>query len=681
MRNFVLVLLFATMLVAGALARPMNFEDLINCKRISDPVYSPDCNLIAFTFRKASLEANDYSSSIRVINMEGNEMFRIESDSFSVWNPKWSPDGKKLAYLSDESETPQIWFYYPDRDEKKQFTTHYTGVNDFIWSHNGSKIAFDTRVYPECKTQKANKKRDEKEDKSEVNVRVYEELLFRHWDEWWDHKRSHIFVIDTKNRNMLDVTPGNYDVPPISLGYGYTFAPDDKKIYFTSNHDEVVATSTNNDIWSVPVEGGEVQLVTDKCNDRDFAGSDYSPRFSPNGRYLAFISMRRAGYESDKHDLFIKDMIDNKFIKLTDNFNYSISSFQWMPNSRALLCRVDQEGNYKLFKLDIDSKEFTLLVEEGYNKSVDIASSGDEFIYLHNTFTRPSEIFRYSIKKDKADAITAYNEDRFAKVDMNSAEEFWYKGANNVDVHGFLIKPPNFNPNKKYPMVYMVHGGPQGAWHNGWHYRWNLELWAAQGYVLVLINPRGSTGYGQKFKFQISKDWGGKVFTDLIKGQEYVIENYEFINQDNIAAAGASFGGYMMNWFEGHMDEFKYPFKTLINHDGAFNLYSKYLTTEELWFPEWEFDGPFWENEKYYKKFSPHNYIENFQTPMLIIHGEKDFRLDFGEGLMPFTALRRKGIPAKLVLFPEEGHWVQKPKNSEFWHATIFDWLDKYIGK
>ena len=681
MKKIFFVIFVLVLVTALSIARPMQFEDLINCKRLSEPQYSPQGDLIAFTLRKASLEDNKYSSSVRIIDENGRELHNIAADTCSFWHPRWSPDGKKIAIISDRTGTSQIWYYELDTKKLKQFTDHYTGVNGFVWSNKGGRIAFDTRVYPDTETQQAIEARDKEKEKSEVNVRVYEELMFRHWDEWWDHKRSHIFVINTKNGEMVDVTPGDHDAPPISLGYGYTFSPDDEQLYFTSNHDKVIATSTNNDIWSVNVEGGKVTLETDKCEERDFVGSDYAPQFSPDGQYLAFISMKRSGYESDQHDLFLKNMENGQFTRLTEDFDYSISSFRWLPNNQEILCRVDQEGQYKIFKLDIAEREFIPLVENGYNSSISISSSGQEFVYLKNTFTGPSELFKMDIAKNKIDKITNYNKDIFANVEMNAAEEFWFEGADEDRVHGFLIKPPNFNPDKKYPMVYMVHGGPQGAWHNGWHYRWNPELWAAQGYVLVLTNPRGSTGYGQEFKFQISKDWGGKVFTDLVKGQRYVIENYDFIDENKIAAAGASFGGYMMNWFEGHMDEFKYPFKTLVNHDGAFNLYSKYLTTEELWFPEWEFDGPFWENNKYYKQFSPHNYVENFETPMLIIHGEKDFRLDFGEGLMPFTALRRKGIPAKLVLFPEEGHWVQKPKNSEFWHQTIFDWLAEYIGQ
>ena len=681
MKKLILILSLILLVSIVLIGRPMKFEDLVNCKRVSAPHYSPDGEKIAFTMRRAYLDKNSYSSWINIIDEKGKEIEQIKLDSFSVWHPRWSPDGEKLAYLSDQTGTPQIWYYYPKNGKKEQLSDHYTGVNSFVWSNKGEKIAFATRVYPDCKSQQAIKERDQKQEKSQVNVRVYEELMFRHWDRWWDHKRSHIFVINTDNKKMTDVTLGDYDAPPISLGSGYTFSPDDSHLFFTSNHDDVVATSTNNDIWSVPVDGGQIELISDVCSGREFNGSDYAPQFSPDGRHLAFISMKRAGYESDKHDLFLKNMEDGSFTNLTQGFDYSISSYEWMPNSQNILCRVDHQGDYKIFKLDVSTKEFEPLIKEGYNSSIEISPSGDKFLYLHNTFTRPSEIYKADPKTGDFTQVTSYNDVSFADVDMNPAEEFWYKGAKNDRVHGFMIKPPNFDPDKKYPMVYMVHGGPQGAWHNGWHYRWNPELWAAQGFVLVLVNPRGSTGYGQEFKYEISKDWGGKVFTDLVKGQKYIVENYDFIDEDNLAAAGASFGGYMINWFEGHMDAFEYPFNTLVNHDGAFNLYSKYLTTEELWFPEWEFDGPFWENEKYYKKFSPHNYIENFNTPMLIIHGEKDYRLDFGEGLMPFTALRRKGIPAKLVLFPDEDHWVQKPKNSQFWHETIFKWLNKYIGK
>jgi dipeptidyl aminopeptidase/acylaminoacyl peptidase len=428
-----------------------------------------------------------------------------------------------------------------------------------------------------------------------------------------------------------------------------------------------------------PVEGGALELISTKCRDRDFEGNDSDPRFSPDGKYLAFLSMKQAGFESDKPDLFIKDMKRGKFKNLTADLDIRINSYQWIPDGKSILLQVDEKGRYPIKRLDIKTGKLTTLVGDGYNKSISISPDGNSFAYLHERTSMPSELYIGSTETGESQQLTYINKDLLADVAMNDIEDFWFEGAEGAKVHGFIVKPPHFDADKTYPAVFFVHGGPQGAWHDGWHYRWNIQMWAAQGYVMVMINPRGSTGYGQKFTDEISKDWGGKVFEDLIAGQKYALNTYQFIDKNRIAAAGASYGGYMMNWFEGHMDAFEYPFKTLINHDGTFNLYTNFLTTEELWFPEWEFNGPYWEDETWYKKWSPHNYVDNFNTPMLIIHGEKDYRLSYTEGLMPFTVLRRKGIPAKLVLFPDEGHFVLKPQNSRFWHETIFEWLDKYL--
>ena len=563
--------------------------------------------------------------------------------------------------------------------EPQQLTTHYSGAGSFVWSKDGKKIAFTSRVYPDCKDQDCVEKRDSEKEKSTVKARVYDELLFRHWNTWWDHKRSHIFVMTIDTREIVDVTPGDYDTPPVALSSGFTFSPDGKELIFTSNHDKVVAISTNNDIWSVPVSGGKPTLITTKCRDRNFKGNDTSPQFSPDGRYLSFLSMKREGFEADKKDLILKDMKTGKFTNLTAGKDINITSYQWPPDGENILMQVDERGRYKIKQLDIKNGKIKTLIKDGYNKSITISPNGETFAYIHQTTTTPFEIWVGSLKTGKSKQITFFNKDILTNIDMNPVEDFTFNSKDGTEIHGFIVKPPDFDKKKKYPMVYMIHGGPQGAWHDGWHYRWNVQMWAAQSYVMVLTNPRGSTGYGQKFTDEISKDWGGKVFEDIVAGQKYVIEKYKFIDKDRIAAAGASYGGYMINWIEGHIDEFKYPFKCLVNHDGTFNLYTDYLTTEELWFPEWEFDGVYWENNKYYDKWSPHNYVRNFKTPMLVIHGEKDYRLDFGEGLMAFTALRRVGVPAKLVIFPDEGHWVQKPQNSRFWHKTVFEWLDKYI--
>ncbi len=670
----VIILLIGVVMGNAVEKRALTFDDLVSCKRLSDPQFSPDGNWIAFAVKTMNEAKNSSHTDIYIVSPDGETLRKFTSQEKSCSSPRWAPDGRLAFLLSG-----QIWIQGIDDPEPKQLTTHHSGVEKFVWSPDGKYIAFASRVYPDCTDQDCIQKRDEEIEKSAVKVRVYEDLLYRHWNEWWDHKRSHLFVLNVESGEFNDVTPGDYDVPPISLSSGFTFSPDSRYLLFTSNHDKMVAASTNNDVWRVPIEGGNLELITTKCKDRNFKGNDSDPQFSPDGKYLTFLSMKRAGFESDKPDLFIKNMNRGKFKNLTKDMDVRIDSYQWTPNGKSILLKVDEEGRYRIKRLNVKSGEMTTLVKDGYNKNISISPDGKSFAYLHERTTMPFELYVGSTETGKSQQLTKFNAELLADVDMNSIEDFWFEGAGGAKVHGFIVKPPLFDAAKTYPAVFFIHGGPQGAWHDGWHYRWNIQMWAAQGYVMVMINPRGSTGYGQKFTDEISRDWGGKVFEDLIAGQKYVLETFKFIDKKRIAAAGASYGGYMVNWIEGHMDALKYPFKTLVNHDGTFNLYTNFLTTEELWFPEWEFNGPYWEDETWYQKWSPHNYVDNFNTPMLIIHGEKDYRLSYTEGLMPFTVLRRKGIPAKLVLFPDEGHFVLKPQNSRFWHKTIFDWLDSYI--
>lgn len=673
-------LFFAFSLMTNAAQRAMQIDDLLNCQRLSEPQFSPDGQWITFTVQTMYIEANKGRKTLWRIRPDGQDLQQLATGENNNWSPRWSPDGKSLAFLSDRSGLVQVWNLPLSGGDPQPITNFYCGVESFLWSHDGQKIAFSARVFPDLTDFAEMQKRDAATETSQVKARVYDELMFRHWDEWWDHKRSHIFVQNLNNGQITDVTPGDFDAPPIALGEGYCFSPDDKQIIFNSNHAPVVATSTNNDIWSVSIEKpGLPTLITIAGKMRDFLGNDYTPQFSPDGKYLSFLSMRRAGFEADKSDLFLQETATGKFINLTEKADLRIDSYEWLSDSRGLLLLIEERGRLRLKTLDLKSGQPKTLVGEGYNSELTVNPAGQSCAFLQSRTTFPNEIFIYSPETNQTRQITSFNVPLMTQIQMNPVEDFDFTSTDGNSVHGLLIKPPFFDAGKKYPAIFLVHGGPQGAWEDSWHYRWNLQLWAAQGYVAVMINPRGSTGYGQKFTDGISLDWGGQVFNDLIAGQKHVIANYKFIDAEKLAAAGASYGGYMVNWIEGHPDAFQYPFKTLVCHDGSFNLFAMYLTTEELWFPEWEYGGPFWNNNEQYVKFTCNNHIKNFRTPMLVIHGERDYRLDFSQGLMVFTALRRMNVPAKLVLFPDEGHFVLKPQNSRFWHQTIFDWLKAYL--
>ena len=660
--------------LSAAPRRAMTIDDLLACQRLSEPQFSPDGQWIAFTVAKVDEARNKIRKDVWLVRPDGQYLQPVTRHEQSSSSPCWSPDGKTLAYLSSQSGTSQVWLYDLASAGHRQLTDHHSGVESMNWSPDGRHLALASRVYPDAPDQESNRQRDQQIEANPVQARVYDELLFRHWDSWWDHKRSHIMIFELATGKLQDLTPGDYDVPPIALSEGYCFTPDGQQVIFTSNREAQVAKSTNNDIWAVPVGGGIVTLVSTPASGLTFKGNDSRPAFSPDGKYLAFLSMARPGYEADKTDLILKNWSTGNVENLTRDLDIQIDSYEWIDASNILLV-LDQEGRQRIHLLEITKRKLKRLTEEGYCKSVTPDRAGGRFAYLRQTMNQPDELWVASVKNSQARQITFFNKPLLEPVEMSPVEDFWFKGAGNQQVHGYIVRPPFFDPNQRYAAVFMVHGGPQGAWHDGWHYRWNPQLWAAQGYVVVLINPRGSTGYGQRFTDEIRQDWGGRVFGDLVAGQKYVVDKYRFIDETRLAAAGASYGGFMMNWIEGHMDAFKYPFRTLINHDGTFNVYSQYLTTEELWFPEWEFGGPYWENDQSWRQYSPHNYVQNFKTPMLVIHGERDYRLDFGEGLMAFTALRRQGVRARLVLFPDEGHWVLKPHNSRFWHQTVFEWL------
>jgi dipeptidyl aminopeptidase/acylaminoacyl peptidase len=418
-------------------------------------------------------------------------------------------------------------------------------------------------------------------------------------------------------------------------------------------------------LYPVDLVTGERKQITDN------KAADNYPRFSPDGKYIAYRAQSRPGFEADRWQLMLYDRASGKTKSVTPKFDTNVDAFSWSSDSKTVYTSAEEKANQPLWSIGIDGT-IKKIFDNAYNGDVNISADGSTIVFSHQTMSRPVEI--YSANSDGANPkkLTGVNDIIFSHIEFSEPEYVWFTGANGTKVQMWIVKPPFFDSKKKYPLVYWVHGGPQGAFGNSWSYRWNQQLWAAQGYVLALPNPRGSTGFGQKFTDEISRDWGGKVYTDVMNGLAYM-EKLPYIDKTKMAAAGASYGGYMMNWINGHTDKFK----AIVNHDGVYNFYSMYGTTEEVWFDEWEHGIP-WET-KDFDKFSPHKYAKNFKTPMLIIHNELDFRVPVGEGMQVFTTLQRKGIPSKFLYFPDEGHWVLKPQNSELWHTTIFDWLEEYL--
>ncbi len=719
MKVFLLIIFALTTSVLAQVAkRPFTFEDMMKLKRVGAPVPSPDGKWVVFDCIDVDLEANTKISHLWIVPANGGESRRLNPTPNHEERPRFSPDAKRLIWTSKATDPTQIWMSDFDSGsgvligKPHQVTEISTGADGGIWSPDGKSIVFVSAVYPDCKDDACNKQRDEELKTSKVKAKIFTRLFYRHWNAFTEFKRSHLFVISadavesavpsgatpnalrTAHATPRDLTPGDHDVPPFSLGGQdmYAISPDGQEVAYTSNIDEVEATSTNNEIFVVPISVGHASGLS--ASDTQARGSRYSkkistspgadttPLYSPNGKYLAWRSQARAGFEADKWRLLVQDRQSGKTRDLTEKFDRSVGSFTWFSglSNGGLFFTAEDHGESPIYALFLDRNEPT----------PGPRLHADDLIWQDNTsslfFTRmsvsaPNELWSLNLSGETLGGIvepkpvTHMNNALLSQIDMQPLESFTFKGANDEEVQGFMVKPPGFDPNKKYPLKFLIHGGPQGAWGNEWTYRWNAELFAASGnYVVVMINFHGSTGYGQKFTDSISGDWGGKPYVDLMKGLDYVEKNYPFNDKNREAALGASYGGYMANWLLGHTNRFK----CIVSHDGMFNAESAYGTTEELWFPTWEFGGPPWKKRDVYRKWSPHEYAANFKTPTLVSHGQLDYRLDVSQGFDLFTTLQVSKVPSKILYFPDEGHWVLKPQNSQLWYKTVNDWVDQW---
>lgn len=673
MKKFLLSILAFTSIIISQQKYPLNIDELWKIKRIGNVELSPDGKTIAFSSTSYSMELNKGNSDIYLINPDGSNLRTIKNSEKSESNPKFSPDGKKIAYTFDG----QIWMCDADGQNSQQITNIYSQASGIVWSNDGNKILFVSSVYPECGTDECNKLKDEQKEKSKVKASIFTELMYRHWNDWRGEKRSHLFLLDLNSKELTDLTPfSKNDVPPIALGSlnDYSFSPDGNEVAFTTNPDKNLAYSTNNEIFLInlnEIKNGK-QITHTKISESK--GNDNQPVYSPDGKYIAYCSMERAGFEADKLRLMLYDRNSGKTKYLTKNLDRSVSEIVWSPDSKFIYFNSSNEVNESIYKIDINSLEIKLILKEHVNTNLIISNDGKTLYFKQQRTNLPYEIFSCSNEGKELKQISFINKERLDKVEMNNIETFWVKGAKGVQVQSIILKPPFFDPSKKYPLIFLIHGGPQGNWNDDFHYRWNLQMFAAGNYIVIAPNPRGSTGYGQKFTDEISGDWGGKVYTDLMNVYDFAVNNFSFIDKKNTFAAGASYGGYMINWIAGHTNRFN----ALVSHAGVFNLESMYGTTEELWFPEWEFEGTPWSNRKMYEKFSPHRFIHNCKTPMLIVHGAYDFRVPEEQAFQLFSSLQRLNIESKFLYFPDETHFVAKPQNSKLWWNTVYDWFDKH---
>ncbi|MGI8656104.1 MAG: S9 family peptidase [Pyrinomonadaceae bacterium] len=686
MRYLASALLIALALSSATFAQQtsqqLTINELLKVRRVGDPQLSPDGRIVAYTITDVDKAANRGTTHIYLMPTAGGEPKMLATGERSSNSPRWSPDSRRLAFVSTREGTPQIWTIDVATGAQQKVTSVAEGAGDPLWSPDGKLIAFTSDVYPECANADCNKQRSEQAGASKVKARVADRLLYRHWTSWKEGKRSHVFVTASEgNAEARDMTPGDYDAPPFSLGgpLDYAFSPDSKEFAFVRNTDKVEATSTNGDIFTTPVTGGEARRIT-TAN----LANDASPQYSPDGRFIAYRAQQRAGFESDRWQLMLYDRATNQSRSVTNSLDAGIESFTFSRDGQKIYFVVGERGLQPVYQVGLNNGAIVKLISDGFNDDVQVSADGRTMILTRSSAARPTEIYRASIN-DKArmnsaivTQLTHANDAFISGFNLRPAELTSWEGANNAKVSGWIVKPADFSSAKKYPLVVLIHGGPQGAWNDNWGYRWNPQIFAAQGYVVFLPNPRGSTGYGQKFVDEISQDWGGKAYTDIMNGVAQTAA-LPFVDRNRVGAAGGSYGGYMVDWIEGHNDDPRVQFKALVSHAGVFNLTSMYGATEELWFTDWEFGGTPWSNPEIYTRWSPSMYVKNFKTPLLVIHGEQDFRVPVTEGLQLFTALQRQGVESKLLYFPDEGHWILKPQNSELWYTTVLNWFDAHL--
>ena len=673
--SFILAFLFLAPAWLESQTRPLAFEDFIKIKRVSDPQPSPDGQWIAYVVTAMDFEANRANSDIWLVPIKGGEPRRLTASPQSDANPRWSPDGKTIAFISSRSGSPQVWLINPTGGEASQLTRLSTGASGVMWSPDGKSLAFTSSVYPDCPDDECNQKKNEAWEKAKVKARINDALFFRYWNAWRDGTRSHLFIIPAEGGKAVDISLGDYDTPPVDLGGSpdYAFSSDGTEIAFVRNIDPELrlALGTNNDVFTASVKGGPVsQITTNKANDNQ-------PVYSPDAKYIAYRAMSRPGYESDKLCLMLYDRASKKIQNLTESFDDSVNEVLWSRDGTTLYFDADDKGRDALFKIPAAGGKAEKILDGQTFSSISLLPDGKTFVLLKQAMNQPSEIFSFDSASKKMTQITETNKALLAAIRMNPAEEFWFEGAAKDKVHGFLLKPPDFDPSKKYPLVQLIHGGPHGPWQDEFHSRWNAQMFAAPGYIVAMINFHASSGYGQKFSDAIVGDWGGKPYEDIMKGLDYLLAAYPFIDRTKLGAAGASYGGYMIDWIEGQTSRFH----CLVSHDGVFDLRSMYGATEELWFPEWEQQGTPWTNPDQYTKWSPSSYVKNFKTPCLVVHSQNDFRVPLDQGLQLFTSLQRMKVPSKFLYFPDEDHFVTKPQNAGLWWKTVLDWLAAYLKK
>ena len=686
LKSALLPLCLLAALPSLAAARGLDVRDLQKLDRVSSPVLSPDGGTVVFAKRTVDAEVVKASSSLWVRNLLTRDMAppkRLTPEGWSVNSPSFSPDGRTVYFLSAKSGTQQLYAMPAGGGTPKQLTAFALDVAGYKLSPDGTRVLFSTDTFAECKADFACTKRklDDTAAKKSTGV-VYDGLFVRHWDTWADGRRSRLFVAALPEgkakpaataTSLTDTIDGDAPSKPFGGADEYTWSPDGSAVVAAIRvAGKGEAWSTNFDLYQFAADGSTAPVNLTAAN----PAWDTGPVFSADGKTLYYRAMKRPGFEADRFGLMAMDLATKQVREIAPTWDRSADGIVLSKDGATIYTTAQDVGQHPLFSVDVASGSVKSVVGEGSISAFDIA--GDTLALTRNTLKSGDQLFTTTLSGAPLRAITPSAQEALGDVSFGDFEQFNFKGWNNETVHGYVVKPHDYVEGKKYPVAFLIHGGPQGSFGNGWSYRWNPQTYAGQGYAVVMIDFHGSTGYGQAFTDAISQHWGDRPLEDLQKGWAAAQKQYAFLDGKNACALGASYGGYMINWIAGNWNE---PWKCLVNHDGVFDIRSMGYVTEELWFTEWENGGTPYDVPKNVEKFNPVNHVAKWRVPMLVVQGEKDYRVPVDQGLSTFTALQRKGIDSKLLYFPDENHWVLKPQNSILWHDTVNAWLKQHIGR
>lgn len=671
----VLVALFLGSSFASA-QQPFTVRDLVAMDRVSGPVVSPDGRRVVFTVSALDVDANRRRTDLWIVGIDGTGLRRLTSHPATDTSPVWAADGRSVWFLSSRSGSMQVWKTPVDGGDAVQVTSLPLDVGSFVVSPDDRLLAVSLEVFPDCDSIDCTATRLKERESRKATGQLFDRLFIRHWDTWSDGRRSHVVVVPAAGGVPVDVMKGmDADSPskPFGGSEEFTFAPGGKSIVFTAREaGREEAWSTNLDLFVALIDGSARPRNLTAAN----KATDTAPVFSPDGRTLAYRAMARATYEADKLTIRLRSWPDGPERALAAEWDRSADDTVWSADGRTIYTTAANLGNTSLFAIDVATGRVRTILKNGHVTTPVVA--GDRLVVSIDHFRLPAEL--HTVRPDGSDlkAITSVNAPRLAGLKFGEPEQSTFKGWNDETVYTWVVKPADFDASKKYPVAFLIHGGPQGSFGDNFHYRWNAQTYTAAGYGVVMVDFHGSTGYGQAFTDSIRGDWGGKPLVDLRRGLDAALARYPWMDATRVCALGASFGAYMVNWIAGQWPD---RFRCLVSHDGNLDERMAYYDTEELWFPEWDHLGTPWDNPESYAKQNPIEHVKNWKTPMLVVHGGRDYRIADSQGISTFTALQRRGIPSQFLHFPDESHWVLKPANSILWHETVLAWLDRWLKK